>query len=211
MITLLLHLHCLFPFFCSGHRQLAIENLALRQQLAVYKRTATRPWLRTTDRLFWVGLARVWTGWRQPLVIVTPDTVLRWQRCRFRAHWTRLSGRPIRGRPPVSRRQREQTQQALISQVTAVDRQTVEDHEHRRRATTCPGNGRSPSSSWLCSASGVCALSFAKTRPRGQTVDSSDLIRRRSRPHRSSPAPGCGHASWARTLLGTDRGTPRPE
>jgi hypothetical protein len=56
----------------------------LRQQLAVYKRTATRPKLHTTDRLFWVWLAKVWAGWRQPLLIVTPDTVLRWQRRRFR-------------------------------------------------------------------------------------------------------------------------------
>src|SRR3989475_659266 len=102
MVTLLLHLLRLFPFLCGGHRQLAIENLALRQQLAVYKRTATRPRLRTTDRLFWVGLARVWTGWRQPLAIVTPDTVLRWHRCRFREHWTKLSGRPTVGRPPVN-------------------------------------------------------------------------------------------------------------
>jgi hypothetical protein len=51
--------------FCGGHRQLALENLALRQQLAVFKRTVTRPHLRTTDRLFfWVWLARVWAGWR---------------------------------------------------------------------------------------------------------------------------------------------------
>jgi hypothetical protein len=35
MITLLLHLLRLFPFFCGGHRQLALENLALHQQLAV--------------------------------------------------------------------------------------------------------------------------------------------------------------------------------
>src|SRR5947209_19308269 len=102
MVTLLLRLLRLLPFFCGGHRQLAIENIALRQQLAVYKRTATRPRLRTADRLFWVGLARVWTGWRQPLAIVTPDTVLRWHRCRFRAYWTRLSRRPIGGRPPVT-------------------------------------------------------------------------------------------------------------
>ena len=53
------------PFLCGGHRQLALENLALRHQLAVYKRTAARPKLRTMDRLFWVGLARAWTGWRQ--------------------------------------------------------------------------------------------------------------------------------------------------
>ena len=102
MITLLLHLLRLLPFLCGGHRRLAIENLALRQQLAVYKRTAPRPQLRTTDRLFGVGLARVWTGWRQVLVIVSPATVLRWQRRRFRAYWTRLSGRPTGGRPPVN-------------------------------------------------------------------------------------------------------------
>ncbi len=102
MITLLLHLLRPLPFLVGGHRQLALENLALRQQLAVYKRTVTRPLLRRTDRLFWVGLARVWTGWRQPLLIVTPDTVLRWQRRRFREYWTRLSRRPALGRPPVT-------------------------------------------------------------------------------------------------------------
>ena len=71
MVTLLLHCLRLFPFLCGGSRQLALENLALRQQLAVYQRTVTRPRLRRTDRLFWVGLARVWAGWRQSLVIVT--------------------------------------------------------------------------------------------------------------------------------------------
>src|SRR6266567_58832 len=102
MISTLLHLVRLFPFLCGGHRQLVLENLALRHQLAVYKRTVARPKLRPTDRLFWVWLARVWAGWRPPLVIVTPATVLRWQRRRFREHWTKLSGRPTRGRPPVS-------------------------------------------------------------------------------------------------------------
>jgi putative transposase len=94
MITILLHLLRLFPFLCGGHRQLALENLALRQQLAVYKRTMPRPNLSGTDRLFWVWLARVWAGWRQPLLIVTPETVLRWRRRRFREHWAKLSGRP---------------------------------------------------------------------------------------------------------------------
>ena len=101
MITTLLHLR-LFPFLCGGHRQLALENLALRHQLAVYKRTVTRPRLRRTDRLLWVSLARVWTKWRAALVIVAPDTVLRWQRRRFREHWTTLSGQPTGGRPPVN-------------------------------------------------------------------------------------------------------------
>jgi putative transposase len=102
MITLLLHVLRLLPFLCGGHRQLALENLALRHQLAVYKRTVIRPKLRTTDRLLWVWLARLWAGWRQPLLIVTPDTVLRWQRRRFREHWTKRSGRPRAGRASIS-------------------------------------------------------------------------------------------------------------
>src|SRR5438132_13560513 len=60
MITLLLHLLRLLPFLCGGHRQLALENLALRQQLAVYKRTTNRPRLRRSDRVLWVWLSRVW-------------------------------------------------------------------------------------------------------------------------------------------------------
>jgi putative transposase len=102
MITLLLRLLRLLPFLLGGHRQIALENLALHHQLAVYKRTVSRPRLCRTDRLFWVGLARIWAEWRKPLVIVTPATVLRWQRHRFREYWTRLSGRPTGGRPPVN-------------------------------------------------------------------------------------------------------------
>jgi hypothetical protein len=102
MISLLLHLLRVLPFLVGGHRHLALENLALRQQLAVYKRTTPRPKLRPTDRVFWAGLARVWTGWQQSLVIITPDTVLRWQRRRFREYWTRLSRHSTGGRPPIN-------------------------------------------------------------------------------------------------------------
>ena len=70
--------------------------------LAVYKRTAKRPKLRRRDRLFWVWLARVWAGWKEALVIVDPDTVLRWQGRRFRVYRTKISGRPTVGRPPVN-------------------------------------------------------------------------------------------------------------
>src|SRR5213592_51820 len=94
MITLFLHLLRLLPFLCGGHRQLALENLALRQQLAVYKRTTNRPRLRPSDRLLWVWLSRVWPAWRLALVIVAPATVLSWQRRRFRRHWATLSGGP---------------------------------------------------------------------------------------------------------------------
>src|SRR5947199_6790744 len=103
MVTLLLHLLRLLPMLCGGHRQVALENLALRHQLAVYKKLVNRPKLLSSDRLFWVALSRVWTGWRQALVIVSPNTVLRWQRRRFREYWARLSARPAAGRQRVSR------------------------------------------------------------------------------------------------------------
>src|SRR5262245_1195723 len=54
------------------------------------------------DRLFWVGLAKVWPAWRQALVFVSPDAVLRWQRRRFREYWARLSRLPPGGRPGVN-------------------------------------------------------------------------------------------------------------
>ena len=116
MLSMPLHLLRLCPFLCGGHRQLALENLALRQQLAVYKRTAGRPKLRRSERLFWVWLSRVWSGSRDALVIVAPDTVLRWLRRRFREHWTKLSGRPPVGRPPVNAEIK-----ALVTRMTAAN------------------------------------------------------------------------------------------
>ena len=65
---------------CSGHRAVALENVALRQQLSVLRRTVRRPPLRTSDRLFWVLLAKAWQDWRTALIVVQPGTVLRWHR-----------------------------------------------------------------------------------------------------------------------------------
>src|SRR6266516_1883614 len=59
MVTLLLHLLRFLPMLCGGHRQVALENLALRHQLAVYKKMVNRPKLRSSDRLFWVALSKV--------------------------------------------------------------------------------------------------------------------------------------------------------
>ena len=80
---------------------LAAENLALRQQLAVMKRTNKRPKIRMADRLFWVLLSRIWSPWRRSLVIAKPDTVVRWHRKGFKLFWKFKSKGP--GRPQVSR------------------------------------------------------------------------------------------------------------
>jgi len=88
----------------SGHGAIAMENAALRLQLAAFQRKRKRPVLTSFDRLFWVGLSLIWNGWRATLAYVQPDTVVRWQRERFRKFWARLSrvNRRLRGRPATA-------------------------------------------------------------------------------------------------------------
>src|SRR5262245_37565278 len=85
-----------------AHRELALENLALRQQLAVWKGRQPRPRLTEADRIFWVLLSRLWTRWCHSLHVVQPETAVRWQRHGFRRYWTWKSRRR-RGRPMISR------------------------------------------------------------------------------------------------------------
>jgi hypothetical protein len=81
---------------------LVLENLALRQQLMTLKRKRPRPRLDDTDRGFWVALRETWPGWAGRLVIVTPETVVKWHRQRFRRYWTRISHRNRQpGRPEI--------------------------------------------------------------------------------------------------------------
>jgi hypothetical protein len=84
---------------CRGHLAVALENLALRQQLASLTRTVKRPQLRQSDRLFWIRLARAWREWRTALIVVQPDTVVRWHRQWLRRRWRRRSTRTRSGRP----------------------------------------------------------------------------------------------------------------
>ena len=83
-------------------RSLVFENLALRHQLAVLQRTASRPRLRTSDRLFWVLLSRLWSGWTDAVSVVQPATVIRWQRTGFKLFWKWRSRRNGPGRPAVA-------------------------------------------------------------------------------------------------------------
>ena len=66
---------------------LALENFALRQQLAILKRSKKRPQIRNRDRLFWILLSRFWSGWRDALIVVKPETVVRWHKKGFRLFW----------------------------------------------------------------------------------------------------------------------------
>ena len=78
--------------------ELALENLALRQQLAILRRSVKRPRLSDLDRGFWVLLRRIWTDWDRVLVIVKPESVVRWHRSGFRRYWTWKSRRSGPGR-----------------------------------------------------------------------------------------------------------------
>lgn len=87
-----------------SRQHLLLENLALRQQLAVLSRQARRPRLQQGDRLFWSWLSRLWTGWRSALVVVQPETVIRWQRTAWRRYWVwKSKGGRRPGRPRVPR------------------------------------------------------------------------------------------------------------
>src|SRR5579863_670988 len=67
--------------------ELIVENSLLRQQLIILRREVKRPTFTRTDRILFVLLARLVRTWQQTLVIVQPDTLLRWHRELFRLVW----------------------------------------------------------------------------------------------------------------------------
>jgi len=84
-----------------SRRELILENLALRQQILVLERAAPNPRLNPLDRAFWVALCRWWPGWRRPLRLVSPDTVIAWHRLGWRLWWRRKSRPKEPGRPRI--------------------------------------------------------------------------------------------------------------
>jgi putative transposase len=118
MPVLLLFVFRFVRMLFSGHQAVAIENPALRMQIAAFQRKRKRPLLTTLDRVFWITLRTPWSDWRHPLLYVQADTVVRWQRERFRRFWARLSKpqRQRRGRPGTAAELRR-----LIEQMARVN------------------------------------------------------------------------------------------
>ena len=91
----------IFKLNITSH--LALQNVALRQQLIVLKRGCNKPAIRNRDRLFWMLFSRLWSNWKDSLIIVKPQTVLAWHRKGFKLFWKYKSRSRSPGRPSVSK------------------------------------------------------------------------------------------------------------
>ena len=101
MLSWLLAMLNTVRYLFKTHRQLSLENLALRQQLAMLKPSVKRPQVSAIDRLFWVLFSKYVDGWQAMLHALHPDTVMRWHRESFRRYWNRKSRHQHAGRPPI--------------------------------------------------------------------------------------------------------------
>lgn len=108
----MLRLLRLLPFlavrFFRSRRNLLFENMALRQQIAALKARHPKPQLAAADKLFWTMLRKLWPDWKRALVLVQPETVVRWHRSGFKLYWKWLSRhRTGAGRRCVNKELRE--------------------------------------------------------------------------------------------------------
>ncbi len=139
MIATLQWLGILIVAAFRERRDLALENLALRQQLGVLERRRGVPGLKRKDRRFWVVLSRIWPNWREALEIVKADTVVGWQQKRFRIYWAKISQRKGAGRP-----QARSDVRAFIKKMATAwgERYTPVFLPHPTRGPICDCSGR---------------------------------------------------------------------
>jgi hypothetical protein len=107
MLDSLLLLVAFVRALVGNRAEVAVENLVLRQQLAVLTRpTRRRPRLRRRDKAFWMAARLLWRHWAQHLVVVQPATVISWHRQGWKLVW-RWTSRSRLGRPRLSAEVRE--------------------------------------------------------------------------------------------------------
>ena len=138
----------------ADRAELVTENLALRQQLAILEHKSKRPRLRKRDRIFWAWLSRFWSNWRSALLIVQPETVVRWHQQGFKLYW-RWKSRKKPGRPKIDAEIRNLIRRMSLENATwgspriqselallgyTVDQSTVDKYMFRHR--------KPPSQTW---------------------------------------------------------------
>ncbi len=96
IIKLLTIFIIIFQTLHKSKNDLILENISLRHQLSVYKSKKAKPRITDVDRSFWVALTKVWAKWRESLIIVKPETVVDWQKRRFKRHWAKKSTKNIK-------------------------------------------------------------------------------------------------------------------
>jgi len=98
-------IRCLFIFSSAD---IIMENIVLRQQVRNFKRENPRPHIRRFDRIFWVWIRWLWSKWKDALIVVKPETVVKWHRLGFRIHWKFISKhRKKRGRKKIDKETRD--------------------------------------------------------------------------------------------------------
>lgn len=90
--------------FFKSRTQLQLEIVCLRKQLEILTRTSPRPRLRPFDRFFFSVLTSIFTSWKNSLLIIKPETVIRWHQQGFRLSW-RWKSRSTLGRPKIPQEQ----------------------------------------------------------------------------------------------------------
>ncbi len=92
----------------KSKKDLVLENLALRQSLANFKAKRKRPKITDMDRLFWIALKQTWSKWIDALIIFKPETVINWQKKRFKDYWYKISFENRKpGRPRIKKEIRD--------------------------------------------------------------------------------------------------------
>ncbi|MEE8104178.1 MAG: hypothetical protein V3T86_01435 [Planctomycetota bacterium] len=88
-------------WFASSAQIARGSLLNLRKQINVLKRSVKRARINDGDRMFWVLMHRLFADWKEHLVVVKPQTVIRWHRQGFRCYW-KWKSRPKGGRPAIA-------------------------------------------------------------------------------------------------------------
>ena len=90
--------------FFKSRTQLQLEIVYLRKQLEILTRTSPKPRFRPSDRFFFRVLTSIFSSWKRTLLIIKPETVIRWHQQGFRLYW-RWKSRSALSRPKIPQEQ----------------------------------------------------------------------------------------------------------